>query len=342
VTLTDSAAGVTIGAGRGCVADGATVTCSRISSLKLALGDGDNISDSASVAFPTAVTAGSGADRIVTGGAFDSLISSDGVDWLDGGAGSDTFNAGGGDDVVLARDGAIDGITCGTGADSGTDDDKDYTASDCEGLGEVPPSDPGDPGDGGGDPVPGGDPGNDPADPTNPADPADPADPTAGDPRSDPDREPGADSGPDSVGGGLTGPLNLEPPVLLAQTAPVRNGVAAIAIECPVDAGRCEGTVEIFLPGGGGAKAKAVGVLAKRARRRTLRIGRAKFSARAGTKPVVKVRLNRRGRRRVTRRRRVRARVVVTTRTQSGEVITTRRTITLAARRAAGRGKGRR
>jgi RTX calcium-binding nonapeptide repeat (4 copies) len=351
VSLTDAGAGVTITPGRGCEAGGATVTCTRVFSLKLALGDGDNFVDADSLALPTTVTTGAGADRIVTGASVDSLMAGDGADWLDAGPGGDTFNAGGGDDVVLARDGALDGVACGAGADTGTDDDKDFTGSDCEGLGEVAPPDPLDPGSGAGDPEPGGEPGGDPtdpADPSDPGDPADPADPSApvdpSDP-ADPDAgDPGTGSGdPETVGGGLTGPLNLEPPVVLAQTAPVKKGVASIRIECPADAGRCKGTVEIFLVGNAAkAKAKAPAVLAKRARRRIVRIGRAKFSARAGTKPVVKVRLNRRGRRRVTRRRKVRARVVVTTRTATGEATTTTRTITLAARRTAGRVKGRR
>jgi hypothetical protein len=349
VSLTDSGAGVSISAGRGCTASGATVTCTRISSLSLVLGDGDDLADSASVALATTVTGGAGSDRVVTGAGIDQLWGGDGADWLEAGAGSDGLNAGAGDDVVLARDGEFDGISCGSGNDTGTDDDKDLTASDCEALGETPPADPGGGGGGGdGSVEPGGDPGDpaDPSDPSDPADPSDPDDPTDPSDPTDPAGPAGPagptdpDGGADQVGGGLTGPLNLEPPVLLTRTAPVKNGVASLRIECPADAGRCKGTIEIFLTGGAAkskAGAKAAAVLAKRARRRPLRIGRAKFSARAGTKPVVKVRLNRRGRRRVVRRRRARAKVVVTTRTATGETTTTKRTITLAARRGKGR-----
>jgi hypothetical protein len=308
VVLAETGTGASIAAGSGCTGSGSSVTCTGVYSMGIAAGDGDNFVDSRGAALPTTVTSGAGADRVYTGASADSLTTGGGADWLDGGAGADFYSAGGGDDVVIARDGAREMVGCGTGNDIGTDDDNDYTNSDCESLGTTPPSDPAAPGD----PVPpAGDPSN-PSDPTNPTDPAGPAG------NNDP-----------TVGNGLTGPLNLEPPVVLAQTAPVKNGVAAIRIGCPLDAGGCKGTVELFL-----VKAKKKpGTMSAARRRPPARIGHAKFHARAGTKPTVRVRLDRRGRRRVMRRRKLPVRVVVTTRTATGQTVRTARRIKLRAER---------
>jgi hypothetical protein len=332
VQLSDAGTGVAISAGARCSGGGSQVTCTGVSSMRLNVGEGANTVDARAVALGTTVAAGGGADRIETGTSLDSITAGGGADWLDAGPGRDLFNAGGGDDVVIARDGEVDGIGCGSGTDSGTDDEADYTSSDCEALGDLPPGGP--PAPGGGDPEP--EPGNG----TGTGD-------GSGNAGTDPGTNP---PGNGDGGGDLTGPLNLEPAVVFAQTAPVVGGVAQVRIGCPADAGGCKGTVDIFLPNRGakaGAKAAAKSAIgaARRGKpsrrtkpaRKRVRIGRAKFSARAGTKPTVKVRLDRRGRRRVTRRRKVRATVVVTTRTATGQIFTDTQAITLSRR-----GKGRR
>jgi hypothetical protein len=323
VQLSDSGTGVAITPGARCSGGGAHVTCTGVSSIRLSVGEGANSVDARSVALGTTVTAGGGADRIETGTSLDSITTGGGADWLDAGPGRDYFSAGGGDDVVIARDGAVDAIGCGAGNDTGTDEDADYTNPDCEALGDTPPGGP--PAPGGGDPDPGSGNGTG----------------TGTDPGTNPPGDGNGSAGGDA-GGDLTGPLNLEPAVVFAQTAPVVGGVAQVRIGCPADAGGCKGTVEIYLPNGGAAKSAAKSPVSaarrtKARRKNGIRIGRAKFSARAGTKPTVKVRLDRRGRRRVKRRRKVRATVVVTTRTATGQTFTERQTIALSARRGKGR-----
>jgi len=55
-----------------------------------------------------------------------------GDDIITGGLGEDTIDAGPGDDTIAARDGIVDTLACGTGADSVTADPVDLTAADCE------------------------------------------------------------------------------------------------------------------------------------------------------------------------------------------------------------------
>jgi hypothetical protein len=99
--------------------------------------------------------------------------------------------------------------------------------------------------------------------------------------------------------------------------------------------------IEIPQPasGKGQAKAKPGAVAKTAARRRTaLRIGKAKFNAKAGTSPVVPVRLSKRGRQRILRGRRTRARINVTTRSASGRTTVSSQDVTIRPRP---RGKGR-
>lgn len=256
----------------------------------------------------------------LTGGAGADTLTGDGnPNTLDGGAGPDLLDGGAGDDVFRARDGALDGLTCGLGVDTGSADIDDTIASDCESIERPavtpPPDEP---------PTsPPADPATDtPAPPADPVDPAEPSDTTKKD--------------------GLSGPVNLEPPIVPAQTAPVTaSGVALVDVVCPEDAGSCKGTVDLLIYKGSAGGKKRGKIVA--ARRRTIRVGRARFKAEAGTKPIVRVQLNRRGRRRVLRGRGKRCRMKVTTRTRTaaGKVITTSRDITLRARRGAGGNGGR-
>lgn len=139
--------------------------------------------------------------------------------------------------------------------------------------------------------------------------------------------EPGAEPADEPV------PFNLAAPVIPRQAAAVTaSGVAQVRIACPADAGICKGTVTLLLRKGS-QRSEKVQVVAAR-RRRAAKVGRARFKAEAGTKPIVHVRLNRRGRRRMRRSGRTRCYMRVTTRTADGKVITTSREITLRARRA--------
>jgi hypothetical protein len=145
----------------------------------------------------------------------------------------------------------------------------------------------------------------------------DPGATTPSDPVADPSDEPA--------------PFNLAAPVIPRQAAAVTaSGVALVRVACPVESGGCAGRVELLLLGDAG-KAKVVAAR----RRRMRKVGSKRFKAEAGTKPVVQVRLNRRGRRRMRRRGRTRCFMRVTTRTADGRVVTTSREITLRARRAA-------
>src|SRR3954453_16062057 len=132
VQLTDSGAGVSIAPGRGCSGSAQSVTCTGVSTLSLNVGDGDNFVDSSAAALPTAVNGWSGADEIHTGPSGDVINAYGGNDVLDGGPGADYLNGGSGDDTFVARDGAVDGLACGSGNDRGTADPGDTRASDCE------------------------------------------------------------------------------------------------------------------------------------------------------------------------------------------------------------------
>ena len=251
----------------------------------------------------------------LTGGTGADTLTGDGnPNTLDGGPGPDLLDAGAGNDLLLARDGALDGLTCGLGADSGSADSDDTVAADCESILRPavtpPPEDP---------------PTSPPADPVTGSDPAPPA--------TDP-ADPGdaVDTAPKD---GLTGPINLEPPVVPRQTAAVTAaGVALVDVVCPADAGACKGKVALFMYDERKAGAQRGKVVASR-RRRMSKVGSRRFEAVAGTKKVVQVRLDRRGRRRMRRSGRKRCYMRVTTRTAAGKVITTGREITLRARRTA-------
>jgi hypothetical protein len=69
-------------------------------------------------------------------------------------------------------------------------------------------------------------------------------------------------------------------------------------------------------------------------------IGKAKFSAKAGTSPVVPVRLSKRGRQRIVRGRRSKARITVTTRSATGGSVVTTQEVTIRPRRSAARRSG--
>jgi hypothetical protein len=232
---------------------------------------------------------------VAGGSGADTLAGGGDDDTLDGGSGADTIDGGAGNDRLATRDATADRLACGAGADGGDADLEDSIDADCESIVR--------------------------AEPSASTDVAEP-DPTAPDPTT-PD-EPGADE---------PVPFNLAAPVIPRQNAAVTgSGKALVRVECPADSGGCQGTIELLLLGGAdGGKAKLVAAR----RRRTTKIGRTTFEAEAGTKPIVGVQLNRRGRRRVLRGGRKRCRIVVTTRTADGKTQRTTSDITLRARRAA-------
>jgi Ca2+-binding RTX toxin-like protein len=362
--------------GGGCSGFGWKVTCTGVSSLSLALVDSDDYADTTAVALPTAVTTGNGSDRVYTGAADDNVNTHDGSDVVDGGLGNDSLTGGPGSDlysyashgatqpVVATLDGTqndgcaacgenekinsdFESVTGGSGNDTITGNATANTISGGPGADKVD----GGPGDDqlamrdattdqlacGAD-SDGGD--------------ADIEDAIATDCESvtRSEAEPVADGAPDAGiaapdGGDPAGSdddavaINLAPPVIPSQTAVVtRAGVALVTVACPADSGGCVGTVELQLLGGSAAEAKVVA-----SRRRRVNIGRSRFRAQAGEKPIVRVQLNRRGRRRVLRgrRRKKRASVVVTTRGANGQVVKTSRTITLARRSVRKPPKGR-
>jgi hypothetical protein len=100
------------------------------------------------------------------------------------------------------------------------------------------------------------------------------------------------------------------------------------------------------LPAGAAPKRTGRGKLASAAtsrRRAPLNIGRAKFTAAAGTAPIVPVRLSKRGRQRIVKGRHGRAKIVVTTRKADGTVsVATQDVAIRLKRRPSKAGAGRR
>jgi hypothetical protein len=263
-------------------------------------GDGSDYLDASQL--QTALDASGGAGD-------DTLSSGSGADTLDGGAGNDMLSGGAGDDTFAARDEAPDALTCGDGADGGSADASDSLTSDCEAVllpqtTVVPGStDPGtiDPGT--------TDPGTTDPDPDVPGNP----DPGRGGPK------PGK-------------PGNAVPPSIPPQTVGVSaSGVARVLIACPADSGGCSGTVTIELPQA--AKKHGRAKLAHVARGTgAIKLGRARFKARAGTSKTVPVRLSKRGRQRILRGRRTRVRITVTTRSAGGKTSVTSQDVTMRPR----------
>lgn len=230
----------------------------------------------------------------LAGGAGNDLLTGNaGANTIAGGPGDDTLDGGAGDDVLLARDGSGDTVTCGSGSDGGSADPEDAIGPDCESITRAS-YDPGAPG-------------------------------------SDGTGAPAA-TGP---GGERSTPVplaNLLPPAIPRQTAAVsQSGVARVQIACPADAGSCKGSLDLLLLDGAAVTGKAKATLARR--RKLTKIGHARFAARAGAKPFVQIRLNRRGRRRTLRARHTHCRIVITTRAAGGKTVRTTRDITLKPRR---------
>jgi len=123
-----------------------------VQSVRLDLGEREDTA-TVSIAIPTTLLGGPGADRLTGGPAADQLSGDDGDDTLAGGAGADVVIGGlgfdelrgdAGDDDVRARDGIQDLVRCGDGADRVDADTLDEIAGDCESLTRTPtPAPPG-------------------------------------------------------------------------------------------------------------------------------------------------------------------------------------------------------
>jgi hypothetical protein len=278
---------INLTAGTGCwQVSSSTAACSAaVTRLTADLGDGDDSFD-AGLATQAAT---------VRGGA--------GNDVLKGGLGADSLDGGAGNDSIDARDAAVDAIACGDGNDTGSADALDTIAADCEAVlrpatNTIAPT----------------------IDPTVApvTDPGAPSDPTVR--TTDPGQTPSPSTDPRPS----TSPAaNSVPATIPPQTVGVSaSGIASVQVVCPADSGGCSGIVTLELPPAAPVKrnnshAKLTAARA-RGRRARLKIGRAKFTAAAGTAPVVLVRLSKRGRQRILRGRRGRCRITVTTRKADG------------------------
>lgn len=287
---------VTLSATYGCYPLSSTSVMCPIYAAKLNadLGDGDDVFAS-SAALPVSVKGGTGNDSL-TGGI--------GIDTLDGGANDDTIDA---------RDSVADSIVCGTGSDGGSADALDTTSADCESVQRpsaaptetiVPPV----------------------VDP--PVDPS-PLPGTTDPGTTDPDPGNGGDHSGTSDNDNSATPANAVAASIPAQAVGVTaSGVARVRVDCPADSGGCSGTVALVLPAAASVKSHAR-VMAKRAAA-PLALGHAKFKAKAGTSPVVPVRLSKRGRQRILRSSRGRrARIVVTTLLADGTTTTASQDVTI-------------
>jgi hypothetical protein len=118
-----------------------------------------------------------------------------------------------------------------------------------------------------------------------------------------------------------------------AQTVAISaSGVARVQVVCPAGSGGCAGTVAIELPT---SKATAASHA-----RTSITVGKAKFTAQAGTAPIVPVRLSKRGRERIMRSRHRRGRIRVTTRSAGGRTTVTTQDVTFSSGRKSNRGRG--
>jgi hypothetical protein len=216
------------------------------------------------------------------------------------GAGPATINSGDGDDRIAARNGVAEHISCGPGSDSVVADASDVVGADCETVDRPAAGTAG------------------PAPTVQHSAPGTPGTTTA--------TNPPAGSG-DAADDTASPFVNIVPPVIPNQTATVStSGVVRVQVECPTEAGSCHGTIALVLAGQPG-HARLVAAAAKAVH--GIKLGGATFTARAGEKPIVRIRLNRRGRQRILRARHTRCRIVVTTRGADGNVVTTSRDISL-------------
>jgi Ca2+-binding RTX toxin-like protein len=73
-------------------------------------------------------------DRIAGDDSAQAILGGDGDDVLDGGRGPDVLSGDAGDDSITSRDGTIDFVRCGAGADTVVADRRDLVSPDCENV----------------------------------------------------------------------------------------------------------------------------------------------------------------------------------------------------------------
>ena len=299
-----------VNAGDGCTQVSFTeATCSGVYSFYVNVGNGDDevaLNVGAAGSGFSTILGGNGADRLFSGPGPDSIYGGDGADTIDPGPGGDRADGGAGPDVITTRDGTKDTLDCGTESDSGEADSVDSVDTDCESVSIFAPTA-----------------GTGPAEPTSPGD---------GSGSTAPGSEPQPDAGATTPPLGKIDPLANPLPVLIPAQTPrldLKAALAAVKVACPAGFGHCKGTVVLEVLASHLGKASASAAAAK-----LVKVGDARFVAKAGAKPLVKVRLSRRGRRRVIRgRKRQRCRITVTTTSPTGRTLVTRRTVTLVPQR---------
>ncbi|MEA2479164.1 MAG: hypothetical protein QOJ07_1086 [Thermoleophilaceae bacterium] len=287
--------------------------------------DGDNV-----------LTGGAGADTLSGGAGADTLSGGDGGDRMDGGAGADNLIGGAdgdvltggvgldslaggpGDDTIAAREGEVDTVDCGDGADSGAVDTADALDASCEAAVERP----------GG---PATDPGTDP-----PA-----VDPPAVDPPTTGDTPPRVE---------LAAPIKLTSPSSLQLSA---NGDLVLSVKCTATTGSCTGAIAIY-EDAGVIKALPARAVARRTRKRGKLLARRNYSVPHGRTRKVTVRLSRNGRRRVIKshkgkkKKPLKAIIVLSVKAPDGTTTSAEKSVTIKApaerrvvRKPPKRGKGR-
>jgi hypothetical protein len=286
----------------------------KASAITLTVGNGCHSMSSTTAACPGIATLVS-ADLGDGNDSFDGSLATVALD-LTGGAGNDSFDT---------RNGLVDTLACGGDSDSGNADALDSVAADCEAVAKPAPAEQPNPVDPITDPVtePVTDPVTDPI--TDPV-----AEPDAGQRGRDPQRGTGPDPGTsgDDPAPATTPAANSVPPTIPPQIVAIgAGGVARVVVVCPADSGGCAGTVAIELPppAAGQKHSRLHGARVAK----PVRLGRAKFTAAAGTSRTVPVRLSKRGRQRILRGHRSRARIVVSTRTADGKVAVATQDVTI-------------
>ena len=298
----------------------------KTSALTISLDDVSNDPDGDTIGTDVENATGGSADDTLTGNASaNRLAGGAGNDSIDGGTGGDTITAGDGDDFIAARQGAVDTIFCGAGADSGLADTDDVLSGDCESTLEKPAPPPVDP---------------PPVDPPVVVDPV--VDPPVVQPpvEEPPVGQPPVDEPPIERNDDGEAPVEITTPAAMVLSA---KGDLSIGVSCTAETGLCKGTIEL-IEQNDTIKARSV---VESARRRKVKkgtvLGRRNFSIRAGRKKKVQLRLDRRGRQRVIKKkkRKTRAKLVITMKAADGTKTTTEKNVTISPpkeRRTAKRG----
>ena len=282
-----------LNAGWFCSASGypAKITCpaAYVTEVSAALGEGDDRFDGSGLAVPTVV---------------------------DGGSGTDVF---------LTRNGVVDEITCGAGADSGQVDAADSLTPDCETAVERPAPLATDP------------PLSPVVDPPQPPGPQAVDTPVVPDPPADGDEE----EAPDVTV--ADAPVKITTPAAMTLSA---KGDITVGVSCTADSGSCKGTIELIESDGQLKTRSVVGTARRRKapKKKAIVLARRNFSVRAGHKKKVQLRLDRNGRQRIIKKKKkkTKAKLVISMTAPDGTETTTTKNVTISPpkeRRTSNRGR---